>query len=161
MSTTKSQTLPNVLTHPLKRSEVLRWLSLVNVWQGLEREAAKQLTPSGGWFLSGEKYQAWARPLASLLWVRGPAGSGKTILSTNIIRNIQLCLGSNDGLAFFYCDRGANTKTSSLAVLSSLLAQLCSQQDYIPSHILSAFNAAKRFGSAAYRLQTRRLSCSG
>lgn len=146
MSTTKSQNLLNDLTQSSKILEVLGWLSLINVWQDLEREAAKQLKPSGHWFLSGEEYQSWARPQASLLWVHGPAGSGKTVLSTNIIKHIQLCLGSNDGLAFFHCDRGNDKKTSCLAVLSSLLAQLCNQRDDIPPPILRAFNAAKRLG---------------
>jgi len=124
----------------------LGWLSPINAWQDLEREAAKQIQPGGQWFLAGDKYQSWARPLASLLWVCGPAGSGKTVLSTNIIKHIQPCLGSNDGLVFFHCDRGDDKKTSCVAVLSSLLAQLCNQRDDIPPPILRAFNAAKRFG---------------
>ncbi|KAI9447171.1 hypothetical protein BJY52DRAFT_1228412 [Lactarius psammicola] len=62
----------------------------------------------------------------SLLWIHGKPGSGKSILSSVIIRDIKDGSGS---MAYFYFDFGDTRKQDSRALLSSLLVQLSNQSD--------------------------------
>ncbi|KAN0138107.1 Ankyrin repeat-containing domain protein [Lactarius tabidus] len=81
------------------------------------------------WCIEGKAFADWMAS-GSLLWIHGKPGSGKTILSSVIIRDIQsMCNAGLAFLAYFYFDFKDEGKNDSRALLSSLLDQLSGQSD--------------------------------
>ncbi len=77
---------------------------------------------TGLWFLESQQYVRWKADEASVLWLYGIPGCGKTILSSAIIKDL-----SDDPskmVAFFYFDfKDFTTQTSNL-MIKSLITQL-------------------------------------
>ncbi|THW01808.1 hypothetical protein D6D26_04814, partial [Aureobasidium pullulans] len=79
-------------------------------------------TATGVWLIQGKEYQVWKTRPHSFLWLCGISGSGKTILSSIILRN--LLGGTPDHVGYFYFDFNDQRKRSLEDMLRSLLAQL-------------------------------------
>ncbi|KAN0138161.1 Ankyrin repeat-containing domain protein [Lactarius tabidus] len=79
------------------------------------------------WCTEGDTFADWMAS-GSLLWIHGKPGSGKTILSSVIIRDIEsLSDFGSVFLAYFYFNFKDYWKRDSRALLSSLLDQLSNQ----------------------------------
>ncbi|KAN0138147.1 hypothetical protein V8E53_004036 [Lactarius tabidus] len=84
---------------------------------------------TAAWCTEGKIFSKWMAS-GSLLWIHGKPGSGKTILSSVIIRDIKAMPNSDSSfLAYFYFDFKDERKKDSRALLSSLLDQLSEQSD--------------------------------
>ncbi|KAI9432174.1 hypothetical protein H4582DRAFT_1120536 [Lactarius indigo] len=98
------------------------------------------------WLTRGDAFNRW-RADGCLLWVHGKPGSGKSILSSVIIRDIEdVCNAGLASMAYFYFDFKDTAKQDSRALLSSLLIQLSHQSD-VYCDILHDFYSAHRQGS--------------
>src|SRR5437762_530641 len=79
------------------------------------------------WFNSEPKFSKWLEKETgnALLWIRGLAGSGKTILATSMIDEIQ-SRKKNAPLLYFFCNSKGNDehRCKAVAVIRSLLYQL-------------------------------------
>ncbi|KAN0129321.1 hypothetical protein V8E53_012805 [Lactarius tabidus] len=85
---------------------------------------------TAAWCTNGETAVSW-KESGSLLWIHGKPGSGKSILSSVIIRDIQSMSDAGSAfLAYFYFDFKDTEKQDSRALLSSLLVQLSNQSDH-------------------------------
>ncbi|KAH9178025.1 hypothetical protein EDB89DRAFT_1299066 [Lactarius sanguifluus] len=81
------------------------------------------------WLTRGDAFKYW-RTHGCLLWVHGKPGSGKSILSSVIVRDIEeVCNAGFASMAYFYFDFKDTGKQDSRALLSSLLIQLTDQSD--------------------------------
>ncbi|KAI9434706.1 hypothetical protein H4582DRAFT_764263 [Lactarius indigo] len=81
------------------------------------------------WLTRGDAFNRW-RADGCLVWVHGKPGSGKSILSSVIIRDIEdVCNAGFASMAYFYFDFKDTAKQDSRALLSSLLIQLSHQSD--------------------------------
>ncbi|KAF8270804.1 hypothetical protein EI94DRAFT_701274 [Lactarius quietus] len=90
------------------------------------------------WCTKGNTLADW-KTSGSLLWIHGKHGSGKSILSSVIIRDIKSMSNSGSAfLAYFYFDFKDTTKQDTRALLSSLLVQL-SDQSYKFCDVLFSF----------------------
>ncbi|KAI9432162.1 hypothetical protein H4582DRAFT_1120121 [Lactarius indigo] len=97
------------------------------------------------WLTRGDAFNGW-RADGCLLWVHGKPGSGKSILSSVIIRDIEdVCNAGLASMAYFYFDFKDTAKQDSRALLSSLLIQLSHQSD-VYCDILHALYSAHRQG---------------
>ncbi|KAF8256946.1 hypothetical protein EI94DRAFT_1836280 [Lactarius quietus] len=85
-------------------------------------------TDTATWCTQGGTYTEW-KASGSLLWVHGKPGSGKSILSLVIIRDIKSMSNDSTFMAYFYFDFKDTEKQDSRALLSSLLVQLCSRSE--------------------------------
>ncbi|KAH9055815.1 hypothetical protein EDB83DRAFT_1088956 [Lactarius deliciosus] len=84
---------------------------------------------TAAWFTRGDAFKYW-RAHGCLLWVHGKPGSGKSILSSVIVRDIEeVCNAGFASMAYFYFDFKDTAKQDSRALLSSLLIQLSHQSD--------------------------------
>ncbi|KAH9013199.1 hypothetical protein EDB85DRAFT_2098425 [Lactarius pseudohatsudake] len=84
---------------------------------------------TAAWLTRGDAFKGW-RTDGCLLWVHGKPGSGKSILSSVIIRDIEdICNARFASMAYFYFDFKDTAKQDSRALLSSLLIQLSDQSD--------------------------------
>jgi hypothetical protein len=116
----------------LRQAELYRrissWVSPTDPWEN-HRTARKQHEPeTGAWLLQSETYRAWKAGSDGHrhLWLYGPAGSGKTILCSTAIEDVQAqCRGSaNVGQAIFYFSFSDQTKQTYESLVRSVVVQL-------------------------------------
>ncbi|KAH9178027.1 hypothetical protein EDB89DRAFT_1299113 [Lactarius sanguifluus] len=101
---------------------------------------------TAAWLTRGDAFKAW-RAHGCLLWVHGKPGSGKSILSSVIIRDTEnVCNAGFASMAYFYFDFKDTGKQDSHALLSSLLIQLSHQSD-VYCDILHTLYSSHRQGS--------------
>ncbi|KAN0136201.1 hypothetical protein V8E53_006061 [Lactarius tabidus] len=81
------------------------------------------------WFYGGSSFEEW-KLTGSLLWIHGKPGSGKSILCSAIINDIEpLQRARLASMAYFYFDFRDISKQSRGDLLRSLLIQLSAQSD--------------------------------
>ena len=100
------------------------------------------------WILQTYEYTAFTSWYADglecsqhrLLWVKGPAGTGKTMLMIGIIRELsRQSAVLAPALSFFFC-QGTNTSlNTATAVIRSLIWLLLIQQPKLSSHLLPKY----------------------
>ncbi|KAN0142132.1 Ankyrin repeat-containing domain protein [Lactarius tabidus] len=113
-------------------------------WNQIEQDVRKWFSPpdpsvnynaaceayqkgTAAWFLQGTIFKEWEL-IDSLLWIHGKPGSGKSILSSAIIKHVMsLRDASHASLAYFFFDFRDKEKQSVRNFLTSLLIQLSSQ----------------------------------
>ncbi|KAH9019496.1 hypothetical protein EDB84DRAFT_614294 [Lactarius hengduanensis] len=79
---------------------------------------------TAAWLFEGGIFKEWEL-VGSLLWIHGKPGSGKSILSSAIIKHvISLCDAGHASLAYFYFDFRDEDKKNLRKFLTSLLTQL-------------------------------------
>jgi len=123
-----------------------RWLSAPDPWtnHNLARKAHHRGTST--WFTQSEIYEQWKSD-ASVMWIHGFPGSGKSVLCSTIIEDIQvICRMGLATLAIFYFDFRDVAKKDARSLLSSLLIQLCAQSDTF-SQMLSSLCSTHRDGT--------------
>ncbi|KAF8487161.1 hypothetical protein DFH94DRAFT_641656, partial [Russula ochroleuca] len=76
------------------------------------------------WFFQGSIFQEW-KSTGSLLWIHGKPGSGKSIICSTVIEDIQaMCETGNASMAYFYFDFRDAKKRGLRDLVLSLLTQL-------------------------------------
>ncbi|KAN0137681.1 Ankyrin repeat-containing domain protein [Lactarius tabidus] len=111
------------------RMDLRQWIDAPDRCSNFYAASDAHREGTAAWCIEGETFADWMVS-GSLLWIHGKPGSGKTILSSVIIRDIESM--RNAGLAFlayFYFDFKDEGKKDSRALLSSLLDQLSDQSD--------------------------------
>ncbi|KAJ7870240.1 ankyrin repeat-containing domain protein [Mycena leptocephala] len=83
--------------------------------------SAKSLPVCG---CSDIKFHSLARQPGKLLWIEGPSGAGKTILSSTVIEELFKHRGNNTAIAYFYFDFSDDSKQSMEIALRRLVLQL-------------------------------------
>ncbi|KAH8976461.1 hypothetical protein EDB92DRAFT_1761220, partial [Lactarius akahatsu] len=99
---------------------------------------------TAAWCTKGNTLADW-KTSGSLLWIHGKPGSGKSILSSVIIRDIKSMADAGSAfLAYFYFDFKDKAKQDTRALLSSLLVQLSDQSDLFFDALFSLYSAHKQ-----------------
>ena len=119
-----------------KLSNMQHWLSAPDPSINYQR-ALKQRQHTGLWFLDGDTYASWKTESASFLWLYGILGCGKTILSSTVLENIFQYCDQHPGYAaaYFYFDFNDVQKQDPERMVRSLVVQLSTQADDIPSSL--------------------------
>ena len=96
--------------------------------------------PSTGlWLTNGRKFQGWLTDrTAKNIWCYGIPGSGKTVLASAVIDEIQERCSESVAAAYFYCDYKDVETQDPANILGSLAYQLIRQSD-------ACFEKAKAF----------------
>src|SRR5277367_1671817 len=115
-----------------KDEKVLAWLKFVDTSANHDLARKKHETTTGNWFLELPSFQEWTKATKASLWLYGIPGAGKTILCSTIIEHtIKICNSTPfDRYAYFYFD--FNEKRTVVSMLSSIIAQLCTQKNAVP-----------------------------
>jgi hypothetical protein len=114
----------------------------------IERDKDKILEVAYEWIFDTQEYAAFTNwddsgpdfPSNRLLWIRGLAGTGKTMLMIGIIRKLSsqpVVLAPE--LSFFFCRGGDADRNNATAVLRSLIWLLLIQQPRLISHLLQDY----------------------
>ncbi|KIL59584.1 hypothetical protein M378DRAFT_84858, partial [Amanita muscaria Koide BX008] len=85
----------------------------------------KRHRDTGNWLLDLSLYENWKTMTNSFLWLHGLSGSGKTILCSMIVKNVQSIVEEGSiGLAYYYFDILDVKKRTVEGLLSSLALRL-------------------------------------
>jgi hypothetical protein len=114
----------------------------------IEKSKDELLDDAYKWILDTPEYAAFANwnddtPDGSqcrLLWIKGHAGTGKTMLMIGAIRELShqpVVLAPK--LSFFFCQSTDTDLNNATAVLRSLIWLLLIQQPYLTSHLLQKY----------------------
>ncbi|KAH9988272.1 hypothetical protein BJV74DRAFT_951505 [Russula compacta] len=98
------------------------------------------------WFAKSSAFKSW-KASGSFLWIHGKPGSGKSVLSSSIIKSIKdISSKGSAHIAYFFFDFKDTGKQDVRALLSSLIIQLCHQSDSF-SGILFRYHSTHQSGS--------------
>ncbi|KAK1246570.1 hypothetical protein MKX08_000372 [Trichoderma sp. CBMAI-0020] len=133
------------------RIDLLNWLCDIDHTELYNSARHHHTVGTGMWFIHQEKiFQAWEKSLAlrSFLWLHGKAGSGKSILSSCVIKHLQGQHKSNatNVLAYFYFSFSDSKKQNVDGMLSSLIRQISSRRPHIPQAVQSLEEHKNRGG---------------
>jgi hypothetical protein len=138
-----------------KNKEILQVLCVINPqddMQRIEDGKEKLLDDAYKWIIQDEKYAAFInwdgtdRPPCRLLWVKGHAGTGKTMLMIGIIREFSNQLAASaPSLSYFFCQGQGKTESplnSVTVTLRSLIWMLLIQQPDLISHLQTDYKTS-------------------
>ncbi|KAG0691812.1 hypothetical protein DFH29DRAFT_1010121 [Suillus ampliporus] len=111
-----------------ERKMFLEWMNPVPCTVKHDASRRRRNTETGRWIFQADEYVAWNTSDCGFLCLNGQPGSGKTILASAVIDEMQS--GGQAGsqtLAYFYCDFRDEQTTIAAAVLRSLVVQLLQQ----------------------------------
>ncbi|EAQ87577.1 hypothetical protein CHGG_04196 [Chaetomium globosum CBS 148.51] len=131
----------------------------------IEKSKDELLDDAYKWILRTPEYEAFTnwddsgsdRPLRRLLWIKGHAGTGKTMLIIGLIRQLShQPVALSPALSFFFCQGTDTALNNATAVLRSLIWLLL-QQPYLISHLLQKY---KESGADLFRDQNAFIALS-
>ncbi|OAL21718.1 hypothetical protein AYO22_07660 [Fonsecaea multimorphosa] len=129
------------------RHNVSRWLSPADAQDDFLRESKRRTSPCGQWLLSHELFKEWYHSTQNrILWIVGPPGSGKTVLSTSIIEHVQSERDAKvrQPVAFFYCSQNSQQNQTTVSILAAIIAQIIAQFEDLPEAVLEAYNKSTK-----------------
>ncbi|KAH9012828.1 hypothetical protein EDB83DRAFT_2189553, partial [Lactarius deliciosus] len=125
------------------RKDLRRWVAPPDPSVNYNTASGAHHEGTAAWCTEGITLADW-KASGSLLWIHGKPGSGKSILSSAIVRDIKSMSDAGSAfLAYFYFDFKDTTKQDSRALLSSLLVQLSDQSDIFCDALSSLYSAHK------------------
>ena len=140
---------------------MISWLNRVPYWEDFQQALARRSPDTGNWLLIKPEYQNWYNKTnidnkTSIIWLSGPPGSGKTVLSATVIEHLHHIRNQISDhkplVAYFYCSSENRNKTSLIDICASILSQVVAQLEYVPSDMLSAYKSAKAYGHSVISL---------
>ena len=124
----------NVLLDSVQASQVssdLRnWLKAPDAYDDHNVACAKKHPGTGVWLLKSAKFSNWMAEGSTMMWLKGFAGSGKSVLCSTAIQFVSRRRMSDDnvGVAFFYFTFNDQSKQDESGMLRALLLQLSHQR---------------------------------
>jgi hypothetical protein len=118
-------------------NQVKSYLTAHSKWTAVSKDAKMQrreiknthVNGTGDWILKDPAYQAWTKEESTLLWMRGPAGIGKSFLSYAVLTDLEANLKENKSksCAYFFFREEISSLTSWDEALSCLAYQIAEQ----------------------------------
>jgi NACHT domain len=118
----------------------------------IERTKGGMLKDSFRWILDNSGFQRWRESTDSqVLWIKGGAGKGKTMLMIGIIDELQELQVARsekssvmDVLSYFLCQGTNSNLNTATAILRGIIYLLASQQPFLISHLRRDYDHAGR-----------------
>src|SRR5712664_1296816 len=121
------------------------------------------LSDSFRWILNNSEFQRWREDKQNqLLWIKGDAGKGKTMLRIGIIDELQQQVArsgkssATEVLSYFLCQGTDSRLNTATAILRGIIYLLVIEQPFLISHLRTKYDHAGRKlfedGSAFYCL---------
>lgn len=140
------------------RKNVMNWVSNSDPGVDFARESQRRVKSSGQWLIKHQIYQDWlASSEDRLLRVVGCPGSGKTVLSTTIIENLQCqypkILARPNQIpsctAYFYCSKSTDQSQVTAVVLCGLIKQILPQFKQLPTCVTECYEKSCAAGRSS------------
>ncbi|KAJ5947861.1 hypothetical protein N7466_000876 [Penicillium verhagenii] len=136
------------------RIGMLEWISPIPFGKHHADIKERRTPNTGEWLVQHEDFSTWEdKKSSALFWLQGPPGTGKTYLTSTVIDRIQGRLSDSqkdEGLAFFYCNRDEEDRSTPLSILQSIVRQLsttASNPESVQIRLLEAYKNARNRGS--------------
>jgi hypothetical protein len=123
----------------------------------IERTKGGLLADSFRWILDNSDFQRWREDKQSqLLWIKGDAGKGKTMLMIGIINELQQQVARSresyvtEAFSYFLCQGTDSRLNTATAILRGIIYLLASEQPFLISHLRKKYDHAglKLFGDS-------------
>ncbi|KAJ5640438.1 G-protein beta WD- 40 repeats containing protein [Penicillium herquei] len=115
----------------------------------LKKSKGNLLPQSIDWIHQDQKYKSWQDgDEVGLLWIKGGAGKGKTMISIGIIEKLSR---PKDGLehstvvTYFFCKYGDSELNTLEAIVKGLILQLVTQQPVLKESLRDRWDESGRF----------------
>ncbi|KAI9162873.1 Vegetative incompatibility protein [Paramyrothecium foliicola] len=142
-----------------ERSKIFQWISDIPYESDHYAARKGRVDGTGEWLLRHHVYLTWRESRSSrVLWLNGIPGAGKTKLSSKVVDDLLTTFGPNknrkSAIAYFYCDRNRADHREPVAIMRSILRQLCAPQDdsAVDASVEDKYLERKRRGFANGRL---------
>ncbi|KAF9225617.1 ankyrin [Gyrodon lividus] len=109
---------------PKEVTEFLRWLDGLDCTGKHEDTLELRQAETCTWLPETERYRSWRRGDISFLWLEGKPGSGKSVLASSVIDELEHSQRGGEVLVFFYCDFRNERSTNPPEIMRSLISQL-------------------------------------
>ncbi|CZR42829.1 uncharacterized protein FPRO_10132 [Fusarium proliferatum ET1] len=120
------------------REKMLNWLCAVDTSAQYRAAREKYSIGTCNWLIRESiDFKTWERCPNSVLWLSGKAGSGKSILSSSVIKYLkdQYEQDPETALAYFFFSFGNIEQQKVSVMLSSLVRQLCASRPDTPQPV--------------------------
>lgn len=98
------------------------------------------------WFLEGKKLKQWVKDeKAQLLWIQGPVGSGKSVITAHLASGHLQRLCPQSAICYFFCNRLSEDQNDSRGMLRGILHQLYTQRPDLVEHAIERQKTANDF----------------
>lgn len=125
----------NTIRHSQISNGIQDWLKAPDASIDFNNGCKKKHAGTGLWFVKGPTFSAWLTQPSSFLWLKGFAGSGKSVLCATAIQHTLHHKRSDPkmGIAFFFFTFADDNKQDASAMLRALIAQLAGQLGGAPT----------------------------
>ncbi|RYO74334.1 hypothetical protein DL764_010859 [Monosporascus ibericus] len=111
----------------------------------IERTKGGLYEAASNWILAHPSYHQWRHGETKLLWIKGGAGKGKTMLLVAITRELRPCTkldkpGADSFLSFFFCQNSDDRLNNAVAILKGLIYLLLVQDSGLVSYIKNDYD---------------------
>ncbi|KAJ4258829.1 hypothetical protein NW762_007916 [Fusarium torreyae] len=106
--------------------------------EGLVTTKGQRTQGTCEWIPKTQKYQDWNATRDGLLWISGPPGKGKTIMSIYLTRLLEESR-PDATVIWFLCDNKTASRNSAVNVLRGLMTQLIQTHPHLISFLLSTW----------------------
>ncbi|KAL7948261.1 ankyrin repeat-containing domain protein [Trichoderma barbatum] len=117
--------------------EFYRWLCDIDPSEMYNAARKSHEVGTSEWFIGNEQFESWMNHPRSLLWLHGKAGSGKSVLSSSIIRFLQNKHKDDASIAtaYYYFSFSDTRKQERDVMLASLIKQICCCRPSMPKSV--------------------------
>ncbi|KAF7974088.1 hypothetical protein HWV62_13393 [Athelia sp. TMB] len=129
-----------------RKRDIHVWMQAPDTSPNYNAARKKHQPGTGSWFLDGPEFSQWKEQPGSVLWLYGGPGSGKTILCSSAIENIQTFCEmkpSTRGYAYFFFD-GTRAQSDALNydnLTRSIITQLSDRcGDAVPTALVDMYS---------------------
>ncbi|RMZ90383.1 hypothetical protein DV736_g2368, partial [Chaetothyriales sp. CBS 134916] len=111
----------------------------------LRENKDKLIHKSFEWILQDPQYVSWQdSPDVGLLWIRGGAGKGKTMMSIGLIEQLACSQDHSTVVIYFFC-QNANYELNTIeAIIKGLILQLANQQKELKESLRSRWDSENK-----------------
>ncbi|KAL6790808.1 hypothetical protein J3E68DRAFT_411388 [Trichoderma sp. SZMC 28012] len=126
---------------------IISWLNMdesdqLAIFESISAEGRKH-PGTCSWVLKNPKISSWlqSKPDTSVLWLQGTPGSGKSVISTQLVNFMQ---ASNMFVIHHFCTYLYTSSTTYEQILKSLLMQLLRKDGDLVAHVYEEFVLGKK-----------------
>ncbi|OGM50248.1 hypothetical protein ABOM_001042 [Aspergillus bombycis] len=123
-----------------ERDRILRWLSDIQYSHTQNDHQRVRTHKTGDWLLRSDEYRECKATPGKFLWLYGPAGCGKSILCSTIIRDIAE--DHRNGLSYWYFQFSRNETQNVKNMTRSIIRQLAPED--LPRSLVSLWKEYDR-----------------
>lgn len=126
-----------------KVTKIRQWLSPPDPSANHRKWCKRRQEDTGLWFLNSEIYIKWKMDAASIIWMYGIPGCGKTILSSTIIQDVfqHYIDDPRTVVAYFYFDFNDPQKQIPQLMVESLICQFLQKCIRTPEGLNTLFSS--------------------